>query len=153
MSANDLKLSWSDLIIDNVTADEAASWLTDWEWLGLGRIAPLFLSRFGNWFFQKPDGSVHWLEITEAMIEQVAPDFTRFQSMVNAQDWQEQYLYSALVLAYRHQGIVATNRQVIGLAPHPAFVESLDSCQPMVFDMRVWQSLCGQTMRQIRGVA
>jgi hypothetical protein len=32
-------------------------------------------------------------------------------------------------------------------------VDSLDKCTPMVFDMVVWQSICAQTLRQVRGVA
>ena len=150
---DDIKLTWDDLIVDHVTPDEAAAWLAEWEWLRLGRIAPIFLSRFGNWFFHRPDGSIHMLEITEASTEQIAPDFGSFQAAVNTQEWQEQYLYSALVLRYRREGIVALDRQVIGFAPHPAFVDSLDKCKPMVFDMIVWQSICGQTLRQARGVA
>lgn len=148
----DIKLTWADLIIDNVMPDEAAAWLADWQWLGLGRIAPVFLSRFGNWFFRRPDGSVHMLEVTEASIEQVATDFAQFQAVVNTQEWQEQYLYSALVLDYRRQGVTALGRQVIGFAPHPALVPSIQSCKVMVFDMLVWQSISGQTMRQVRGV-
>ena len=150
---DDIKLTWDDLIIDQVTPGEAAVWLTEWKWLGLGRIAPIFLSRFGNWFFHRPDGSVHMLDVTEALVEQVAPDFGRFQAAVSTREWQEQYLYSALLLRYRREGIVAAGRQVIGFAPHPAFVDSLDKCKPMVLDMVVWQSICGQTMRQVRGMA
>jgi hypothetical protein len=149
---DDIKLSWDDLIVDNVTPDEAAAWLGDWDWLGLSRIAPIFLSRFGNWFFHRPDGSIHMLEVTEATVEPVAPDFDEFRAAVNAQAWQEQYLYSALVLRYRREGVVAADRQVIGFAPHPALVRSLDACKPIVLDMVVWQSICGQTMRQVRGV-
>lgn len=150
---DDIKLTWEDLIVDRVTVDEAAAWMAEWRWLGLGRIAPIFLSRFGNWFFHRPDGSVHMLEVTEASVERVAPDSAHFQSAVNTREWQEQYLYSALVLRFRRQGVVALGRQAIGFAPHPVFVDSLDQCKPMVLDMAVWQSICGQTMRQVRGVA
>jgi hypothetical protein len=150
---DDIKLTWDDLIVDNVTPDEAAAWLGDWDWLGIGRMAPIFLSRFGNWFFHRPDGSIHMLEVSEAVIEQVAPDFGQFQAAVNTQAWQEQYLYSALVLRYRRQGVIASGRQAIGLAPHPALVPSISSCKPMVLDMVVWQSICAQTLRQVRGVA
>lgn len=93
------------------------------------------------------------LEITEASAEQVAPNFGRFQAAVNTQEWQEQYLYSALVLQYRRQGIIASGRKVIGFTPHPELVDSLDKCKPTVFDMAVWQSICGQAMRQVRGMA
>ncbi len=58
---DDIKLTWDDLIVDNFTPDEAAAWLGDWDWLGIGRMAPIFLSRFGNWFFHRPDGSIHML--------------------------------------------------------------------------------------------
>ena len=148
---DDITLTWDDLVVDRVTPDEAAAWLAEWEWLGLGRVAPIFLSRFGNWFFLRPDGSVHMLEVTEASVEQVAPDFNRFQAAVNTPEWQEQYLYSALVLRYRRQGVVASGRQAIGFAPHPALVDSLDRCKPIVLDMIVWQSICSQTMRLARG--
>jgi hypothetical protein len=143
-----IKLTWDDLIVDHITSGEAAAWMAEWQWLGLGRIAPIFLSRFGNWFFQRPDGSVHMLEVTEAAVEQVAPDLARFQEEVNSPQWQEEFLYSALLLKYRRQGIVALERQVIGFAPHPALVQSLDKCRVMVFDMLIWQSICGQAMRQ-----
>src|SRR4051812_41541756 len=93
------------------------------------------------------------LEVNEAAIERVAPDFATFRVAVNSQEWQEQYLYSALVLKNRRQGVVAVGRQAIGLAPHPALADSLDQCKAMVLDMVVWQSICGQTMRQVRGVA
>jgi hypothetical protein len=149
---DNIKLTWGDLIVDQVTPEESASWLVDWQWLGLGRIAPIFLSRFGNWFFHRPDGSVHMLEVTEAAVEQVAPDFASFQAAVNRREWQEQFFYSALVLKYRRQGIVALERQAIGLAPHPVLVDSIDKCKAMVLDMVIWQSICGQTMSQVRGV-
>ena len=150
---DDIKLTWEDLIVDRVTEAEAAAWLADWQWLGLGRIAPVFLSRFGNWFFLRPDGAVHMLHVCEAVVELVAPDFDKFQALVNTQEGQEKCLYSALVLQFRRQGIVARGRDAIGFAPHPAFVSSLDACKVMVLTMNVWQAICGQAMRQIRGAA
>src|SRR5215469_15011475 len=148
----EIKFTWADLIVDHITSDEATAWLADWQWLGLGHIAPIFLSRFGNWFFRRTDDSIHMLEIAEATVEQVAPDFSSFQAAMNTQEWQEQYLYSALVMKYRRQGVVALGRQAIGFSPHPALVDSLDKCKAMVLDMVVWQRICGQTMRQVRGV-
>jgi len=147
----EFKFTWDDLIVSNVTPDEAAAWLSSWQWLGLGRIAPIFLSRFGNWFFHRTDGSIHMLEVTEADVKQVAPNFAAFQAAVNTQEFQEQYLYSALAMRFRRQGVIATGRQAIGFAPHPALADSLDNCRPMVLDMQVWQTICGQTMQQVRG--
>jgi hypothetical protein len=149
----DIRLTWDDLIVDHITPDEAEAWLADWQWLGLGRVSLIFLSRFGDWFFRRPDGSVHRVDITDASVAQVAPNFEAFRAAVNTEDWQEQYLFLSLVLKYRGQGVVPLGRQAIGFAPHPVLVDSLDKCTPMVFDMDVWQSICAQTLRQVRGVA
>jgi hypothetical protein len=149
MDSSNINLSWDDLIVNHLTAEEIKAWLGDWEWFGMGQIAPVFLSRFGNWFFRCPDGSVHMLDVCSAEIGFIAPDFEHFQRLVNTQDWQEKFLYSALLLKYRRQGLVARGRDAIGFTPPPVFVKSLDDCKPMVLDMHVWQSICGQTMQQV----
>jgi hypothetical protein len=148
---DELKLTWDDLIVENVTPTEAANWLADWEWFLDGQIAPIFLSRFGNWFYHRPDGSVEHFDVLEARVERIADDFPQFQRLVNTREWQEQYLYSALVLKYRREGIVARDRDAIAFTPHPAQVESLDTCKVIVMTMNVLQSIYGQTMRMIRG--
>jgi hypothetical protein len=69
--SHNTKLTWSDLILDNMTPAEATAWLADWQWLGIGRIAPIFVSRFGDWFFHRPDGSIHELNIESAAVHRV----------------------------------------------------------------------------------
>ena len=147
MQPDDPKLTWEDLIIDNVTPDEAAEWLGHWDWLVSGRMYPVFLSRFGNWFLQRPDGSTVLLDVHDGIVEQVAPTPDAFAAAVNTPDWQEQYLYSALLMRYRRQGLAARDRDLIAFAPHPALVTSIDACTPMVMHVRVWQAICAQTLR------
>ncbi len=146
MQPDDIKLTWEDLILDNVTSDEAAAWLGNWDWLVSGRLSPVFLSRFGNWFLRRPDGSTDLLDVIDGTIETIAATPEVFVAAVNTLDWQEQYLYSALVLKYRRQGIVAHGRDAIAFAPHPSLARSLDDCQVMVMTMNLWQSICGQTV-------
>jgi hypothetical protein len=114
-------------------------------------LSPIFLSRFGNWFFRSQDDSIELFDVVDVRIERIANDFTQFQRLVNNREWQEQYLYSALLLKYRREGIVTRGRDAVGFAPHPALVESLDECQVMVMSMNVLQSVYGQTMRMTRG--
>jgi hypothetical protein len=146
MAAEDLKFTWEDIIVENVTPDEAAAWTSDWNWFLSGEFYPVFLSRFGNWFLRRPDGSTEFFEINEGTIETIADTPEEFQASVNTLEWQERYLYSALVMQYRRQGIVARGRDGIAFVPHPSFVESLDECKVMI----VLQSISGQLMRQFR---
>jgi hypothetical protein len=147
MQPADIKLTWEDLILDNVTQDEAASWLANWDWLVSGQLYPVFLSRFGNWFLRRPDGSTQLLDVLNGTIETIATTPDEFEAAVNTQDWQEKFLFSALVLKYRREGIVARGRDAIAFVPHPRFASSLDVCKVMVVTMNVWQSICSQTLR------
>jgi hypothetical protein len=144
IESTEIKLTWEDLILDNVTGDEAAAWLLNWDWLVSGDVCPIFLSRFGNWFLRRLDGSTDLLDVIDGKVETISTTPEGFVSAVNTQDWQEQYLYSALVMKYRREGIVARGRDAIAFVPHPAFVESLGKCKVMVVTMNVWQSICGQ---------
>jgi hypothetical protein len=150
MTAQDPKFTWEDIIVDNVTPDEAAAWSVDWAWFLSGQFYPVFLSRFGNWFLRRPDGSTQFFEINEGTIVTIAATPEEFQACVNTVEWQERYLYSALVMKYRRQGVVARGRDGIAFVPHPSFVASIDACKVMVMSMNVLQSLSGQSMRQMR---
>ena len=151
MQGDEPKFTWEDLIVDNVTPEEASAWLAPWDWLVSGRVYPVFLSRFGNWFLRRPDGATDLLDVHEGIIERVAPTPEAFDAAVNTLDWQEQFLYSALVMRYRRQGVVARDRDAIAFAPHPALVQSIDACRPMLIHMNAWQAICGQTLRPAAG--
>ena len=147
MQPDAIKLTWEDLILDEVTADEAAAWLPQWNWLVSGQVYPVLLSRFGNWFLRRPDGSTDLLDVHDGVTERVAASPEAFDAAVNTPQWQEQYLYCALVLRYRREGVVARGRDVIAFAPHPALVESIEHCKVMVMHVAAWQAICAQTLR------
>ena len=96
MQPDAIKLTWEDLVLDEVTADEAAAWLPQWKWLVSGQVYPVFLSRFGNWFLRRPDGSTDLLDVHDGVVEPIAASPEAFDAAVNTPQWQEQYLYSAL---------------------------------------------------------
>jgi hypothetical protein len=91
------------------------------------------------------------LDVHDGVMERVAATPEAFDAAVNTQEWQEQFLYSALLMRYRRQGVVARGRDAIAFAPHPALVESIDTCTPMVMHTAAWQAICGQTLRPPAG--
>jgi hypothetical protein len=140
------KLTWDDLTVGDLTPDEMNRWLPQWYWLVSGELAPIFLSRFGNWFLRRRDGSTDELDVCDGILTRIAATPAEFDAMVNTPEWQEQHLYSALVLKYRRQGIIARGRDAIAFVPHPIFAPSIDQCKVITLDMGAWQAICCQSL-------
>ena len=144
-----MKLSWNDLVVDGVTPEEAQQWLSDWSFLGLGRVAPICLSRFGDWFMLRPDGAVDRIDVLEFRIDRVAPSMEAFEAQMNDPGWQHESLLSWLVAELHEAGVVARERRCYGFAPPPAFSGRISRNDVLVLDMLVWQTICAQTWQQI----
>ena len=52
---------------------------------------------------RRPDGSTDLLDVHDGVIARVAASAEAFDAAVIMHDWQERYLYSALVMRYRRE--------------------------------------------------
>jgi hypothetical protein len=138
------KLTWDDLLIQNIAPAEAARCLGLWGHLVQGRVAPVFMSKFGDWFLRRPDGATVELSVIEGAFETVAQTPQEFSALANTQDWQELHLLSLHVHALHQRGLVPGPGQCYGFAPHPAFTGKIDVSTAMVMDILVWQSISAQ---------
>jgi hypothetical protein len=139
-----VKTTWDDLLIQNIAPAEAARCLGLWSHLVHGRVAPVFMSKFGDWFLRRPDGSTVELSVIEGTFETVAQTPQEFSALANTQDWQELHLLSLHVHALHQRGLVPGPGQCYGFAPHPAFTGKIDVSTAMVMDILVWQSISAQ---------
>ena len=139
-----LKLTWDDLLIQNIPEAEARTWLGYWSNKVTGRVAPVFLSKFGDWFLRRPDGSTDELSVIEGTYKTVASTPEEFGSLVNLQEWQEEHLLSFQVLQLHERGVVPSNGQCYAFAPHPIFTGRVDVSQVILMDIGVWQHICAQ---------
>jgi hypothetical protein len=153
MTSLGLKLTWSDLIIDGLPSDELAALLAPWSFVLQDRVAPIFLNKFGSWFLQRPSGCVDVLDVLTASIETVAPSHDAFVARVNERNWQEEYLLSRLVYDLHHAGKIPGPKECYALAPHPALGgpnpqlgELVQLDHITVMSLRLWQSLCRQSL-------
>ena len=151
------RLTWSDLIIEDISLEEFQSWIAPWSAVVVGRVAPAFLSRFGFWFLRRPEGQVELLDVFTGELSKLADTYEEFIREVNQQWWQEVYLLSELVDRLHGEGKVPGSRQCYALMPHPrlggpnpANGEAVDSRYVMVMDVGVWQSLCAQIVGSFR---
>ena len=139
-----LKLTWDDLLIQDISESNAKTWLGYWSHLVTGRVAPLFMSKFGDWFLRRPDGATDELSVIEGTYSTVASTPEEFSSLVNSQNWQEDHLLSLQVFQLHERGIIPLPDQCYAFAPHPIFSGRIDIAHVMLMDIGVWQNICAQ---------
>jgi hypothetical protein len=139
-----LKLTWDDLLIQKFSESDALTWIGYWRSQVTGRVAPVFMSKFGDWFLRRPDGGTDELSIIEGTYSSVASTPEEFTSLVNKQEWQEQHLLSFQVSQLHERGIIPQPEQCYGFAPHPALLGRIDIDSVMLMDIGVWQHICAQ---------
>lgn len=148
-----MALAWADLIIEDITPEDFQQWLEPWEDRIGGRVAPVFLSKFGTWFLRRPEGHVDMLDVFTGAVHRMADRYDDFVAEVNEQWWQEVYLLSELVLRLHEAGKVPDPGQCYGLTPHPARGgpnpsngDAIDPRFVMLLDVFVWQTICAQSV-------
>lgn len=144
-----IQLTWADLLIDDMTAEQFAEWLDPWSGIVTGVVAPGFVSKFGFWFLRRPEGHVEMLDVFTGQLHRAADTYDDFMREVNERWRQEVYLCSELIFQLHVSGKVAGPGQCYALAPHPALGgpnphngDPVDHKFVMVMDVAVWQSIC-----------
>jgi hypothetical protein len=141
-----IQLTWDDLLIQDVSADDAERWIAEWAWLVSGRFCPVFMSKFGDWFLRRPDGSTELLDVVEGTLDKISSTPKEFDALVNDREWQKQYLLSWLVHQLHEDGKIPADGQCYGFAPHPQVGGEIDRRNVVVLDTIVWQTICSQIL-------
>jgi hypothetical protein len=147
------RLTWADLLIENITAEQFKDWISPWAGVVSGRVAPAYLNKFGSWFLRRPEGHVEMLDVFTGQLFRVADSYEEFMRNVNERAWQEEFLLSELVYELHLAGKIPGPAQCYLLAPHPAIGgpipakgNPIDTKFVMVGDIAVWQSICAQML-------
>lgn len=141
-----IQLTWDDLLIQNIAADDAVNWIAEWPALVSGQFHPVFMSKFGDWFLRRPDGTTELLDVLEGTLATIAHTSAEFDASVNNIEWQEEYLRSWLVYELHEDGKIPPDGQCYGFAPHPRVGGQIDRRTVMLLDIVVWQTICSQTL-------
>jgi hypothetical protein len=146
-------LTWADLLIDDIPADDFRRWMLPWAPVIRGRVAPAFMSKFGTWFLRRPEGHVEMLDVFTGEVSRMADTYEQFLAEVNDRSWQDVYLLSELVARLHQEGKITSVGQCYALAPHPALGgpnplagDPVDARFVLVMDIGVWQNLSVQSV-------
>ena len=145
------RLEWPDLLIEDSTLDHLAL-LADWNWLLKGTFRVFAGSKFGDWFLERPGGTVDFLDAIEGTLRQVAPNVDEFRRLINTREKQEAWLLSHLVLACHGKGMVPGPRQCYGFKLPPVLGGGIELENIELLDLQLCVSLAGQIHRQSVGL-
>src|ERR1700759_1807699 len=121
-----MKLTWDDLIIQNISMEDAQRWIEPWSAHLEGQFAPMCMSKFGDWFLRRPDGSTDELSVIEGTLQRVALTPEEFMANVDRVDWQEEHLLSFHVAQLHERGLIPGAGECYGFAPHPILTGRID---------------------------
>ncbi len=148
-----LKLTWDDLLIEDVEPERAREWLAQWE--VSGRVRIVFLNKFGWIFIEHERGPVEMLDTFEGTLERIAESMDAFRREVNRGRWQEVYLLSRHVYRLHQAGVVPQEGECFALSPHPMRGgEAITGDRPLALDrVRVmevdaWLAVCHDAWRK-----
>lgn len=147
------KLTWDDLLIQDISNADFARWMQSWSGVISGRIAPAFMNKFGVWFLRRPEGAVDMLDVFTGQVERMAHSYEAFVADVNDRAWQEIYLLSKHVNALHEAGKIPGPGECYALVPHPALGgpnplagNPIDQRIVMIMQIGAWQSICSQVL-------
>ena len=146
-----IKLTWDDLLIEDPSLDDGRL-LEDWEWLLSGQFRVVAGSKFGDWFVERPAGTVEMLDMVEGSLSEIASSRAEFQTLINTREKQELWLLSELVLTLHEKGLVPGAGQCYAFEVPPCLGGKVDSENVEVMDLVVWVSICGQLHRQTQAL-
>ena len=146
------QIRWNDLLIENVSDPNLRlpEILRYWDWLLTGRFGPHALSKFGDCFFQRPDGSIHVLDVVEGEVRLVADSHSAFMLLVNTQSWQEENLLSFLIWQMHELNMIPTQYQSYAFKLHPILGGDFTPENVIIMEMPIWQHICSELHKQVR---
>jgi T6SS immunity protein Tdi1, C-terminal len=117
---------------------DAPGLLAHWAWRIPGHLQPLFLSTFGDWFFRDADGHVHMFDLVAGELKQVADSCSEFETCLDLEHYQREWLMSHLVEQLRSSGVARTRGQCYAFRTPPMLGGKLSTS-----NMVVWGIACG----------
>lgn len=140
---------WQDYQRDCVGLD-ADYLLSDWRWLVPNDRRPILLTAFGDWFFERPDGKVEFLDTVGGVLSVVARTTREFSELKarpeNQDDW---FMHELAALAW-DRGLCPDFTQCLGWKVPPVIGGPLEFENLEVTDLVVHQSILGQIHRQAK---
>jgi hypothetical protein len=106
-----MKITWDDL---SVNFDEPSSdrLIHDWTWLTGHDKTPIMVSSIGDLFLKDVNGRVHWLNVGEGKLSEVASGIEEFKEKLKDQEFVSDWFLVDLIDALKTEGHLLKPGQV-----------------------------------------
>jgi hypothetical protein len=127
----------------NADEGEVRRSLEAWPELSERRVRPLFVSAFGDIYFEAESGEVHVVDTVELEVSLVASSPEAFVAQTETEEWRDR-LMADLVLLACDGGLALGPNEAYGLTPHPWICGTITVEQLQPMPLSLWHRLCSQ---------
>lgn len=143
-------IDWSKLLI-RTSEVNSGRLLGYWDWLLEDPYHPLVLSKFGDWFLMDSEGGVHWLDLLEGDLVEVAPTVEAFRKLMTQPDQLDEWFLPAWCEALHAAGQVAGPGQCYGFEIAPRLGGPVALTNVAVTDLGAYQFWMSQVHQMPAG--
>ena len=130
--------------------NDIARALDSWKWLNLSGLRPIYVSTFGDVFFQGE--AIVMLDTISGGLSQVAANLEEFRSRLRSEEGQEELLLSSLALAAQDRGLRLGPGQCFDFKVMPALGGEVTVEAIEVTSFVVKMGMAGQIHQQIKNL-
>ncbi len=123
--------------------------LSDWRWLLVGSFRPLAMTRFGDWFIERPGGDVEFLDTLEGGLRPVASSVEAWRALLHTAEGRE-LLMAEMVELMASKGVVPGPGECYGFRVAPILGGGLGSENVQIYSLPVYLAIQGQLHRQLQ---
>lgn len=136
-----------DLTIPLLGLDTEAL-LREWRWLVPREFTPVQMSKFGHWFFSDPRGRVHYLDLVEGDLREIAPSIAEYNRLKDLDAMRAEWFLDGFVFRCDAEGLRLEHGECYGWRIHPMIGGRFEFENIQVFSLMVYESLMGQLLPQ-----
>jgi len=144
-----MPLRREDLVVRADDPDIAET-VREWSWLVEGRVRPLLLTMFGDWFIEREDHSIVRLDAVHGELERVADDIAGLERLLDRVENQIELLRAPLVEELHEANLVPGPRECYAFRHPPILGGAIALENVKLLSIRVWQAIMAQLHEQMR---
>lgn len=122
--------------------------LRPWRWVVPRDFAAIQLTKFGHWFFSDPHGRVHYLDLIEGDLREVAPSISAYNKLKDQPEMRSEWFLDGFVFRCDAEGLRLEPDECYGWRIHPMIGGRFEFQNIQSFSLLVYQTLMGQLLPQ-----
>lgn len=135
-----------------ISTDKAERYLSWWHWKTGEDVRPVAVTTFGDWLFERGDGSVHHLSILDGSVEQVCSKRRQLDDALRGEDARDRFLSETFAIRAWRAGMTLKAGECYSYIVPPVIGGSFEQENVRPFALAGYQLIMYQLTQLVRGV-